>query len=327
MSELKIGVIGTGHLGKIHTKLWKENKSAHLTGIFDADSEKAKSIADEFNITAFNSINELLENVDAVTISSPTSTHFEIAELCINKGVHCFIEKPITSKYFEAERLISLAENKNIIIQVGHVERFNPAISAASKYNLEPRFIETHRLSQFKPRATDVSVVHDLMIHDIDILLNLVKSPLKSVDANGVNVLTETTDIANARLTFENGAVANITASRITAKPMRKMRIFQKDMYLSIDFSIPELEVFKILNDNEHISDGSPATMLGSINQGTQNKNIYYLKPKITQVNAISEEQYAFSDSITKGNPVSVKADEAAQALLVAEIIDKKINS
>ncbi len=326
MSKLKIGVIGTGHLGKIHTKLWAENSSVELIGIYDADEVRAQNISKEYNIKSFDSLDEICSNTDAVTISSPTSTHFEIAEYCIKRGIHCFIEKPVTATYAEAEKLISLAKEKSIIIQVGHVERFNPAISAAQKFNIEPRFIETHRLSQFKPRATDVSVVHDLMIHDIDILLRLVNSPVKSIDANGVNVLTETTDIANARLTFENGAVANITASRITAKPMRKMRIFQKDMYLSIDFAIPELEVFQILNEGEKLAAGSPATMLGSINQGTQNKNIYYLKPEITQVNAISEEQYAFAEAVTKGNPVPVRADEAAEALRVAEIIDGMIN-
>jgi predicted dehydrogenase len=327
MSKLRIGVIGTGHLGRIHTKLWSENTTSQLTGVYDAINEKAKAVADEFSTLAYSSLEELCSNVDAVTIAASTTSHYEIADFCINHGIHCLIEKPITSTYEQSQKLIELAKNKKVILQVGHVERFNPAILAAKKYNIEPKFIETHRLSQFKPRATDVSVIHDLMIHDIDILLWMAKSPVKSIDANGVNVLTETTDIANARLTFENGAVANITASRISAKPMRKMRIFQKDMYLSIDFGLPELEIFRILDEEETISDGTPATMLGSINQGLKNKNIYYQKPEIVQINAISEEQYAFAESITKGNPVPVRADEAAEALRIAEIIEDHVKN
>lgn len=325
MSKLNIGVIGTGHLGKIHTKLWSLNDNVNLKGIYDPNVETSKIVAEEFNCISFSSLEEMCNEVDAVTISSPTSFHFENAEYCIKKGVHCLIEKPITSTYEEAVKLIELAKEFGVKLQVGHVERFNPAIAAAKKFNIVPRFVETHRLSQFKPRAIDVSVIHDLMIHDLDILLWMMDSKVKSIDANGVNILTDTTDIANARITFENGAVANITASRISAKPMRKMRIFQKDMYLSIDFGVPEVEAFRIMPEGDMPEAGVPAAMLGTLNAGVQNKNIYYHKPEINSTNAIAEEQNAFAQAVTEGNPIPVRAEDAAEALRIAEIIEQKI--
>jgi len=325
MSKLKVSVIGTGHLGSIHARLWKNNENIDFTGIFDVSVEKRVAIANELDCLSFESLDELLKSSDAVTIAAPTSLHYEIAKECIQRGIHCLIEKPITSVYSEAVELIRLANAHNVLLQVGHVERFNPALSALENYNLNPLFIEAHRLSQFKPRAIDVSVVHDLMIHDIDIILWLVKSPVKHIEANGVAVLTNTPDIANARITFQNGAVANLTASRITARPMRKMRLFQRNCYFSIDFGKGDVEVFRLSDGNEKTSEAIPATMLGSIDLGIQNKQILFEKPEVPQINAIAEEQNSFVDSIIHKTPIAVSAEEAAEALRIAEEISAMI--
>lgn len=322
----KISVIGTGHLGGIHSKLWSENTKAELVGVYDVNEERKKVVADKFSTEAFSTIEEALELSDAVTIAAPTINHFEIAKLAIEHGKHCLIEKPITSTYDEAIQLIGLSREQNVLIQVGHVERFNPVIKAIASYNITPLFIEAHRLSQFKPRAIDVSVIHDLMIHDIDIILWLTKSPVERIDANGVNILTETTDIANARITFESGAVANLTASRISANPMRKMRIFQKDAYLSMDFSKHTVDVFRILDEGTESESGVPATMLGTLDAGVKNKNIYFEKPNVIEINAIAEEQNSFIESIESGKPIAVGAEDAAEALRIAEIIFEQIS-
>ncbi len=326
MSKLKVSVVGTGHLGTIHTKLWQNNPNINFTGIFDISEERRKVVSEEVGCKAFASFEELLKHSDAVTIATPTSLHFELAMKCIDNGVHCFIEKPIASTYEQAVELISRAKEKGVEIQVGHVERFNPAIAALKGYDLNPLFIESHRLSQFKPRAIDVSVVHDLMIHDIDIILWLIDSPVSKIDANGVAVLTETPDIANARITFQNGAVANLTASRITARPMRKMRIFQKNAYISIDFGKQDVEVFRLDNGNEELNGAVPATMLGSIDLGIQNQKILFEKPIVPQINAIAEEQNSFIDSILNNTPIAVSAEEAAEALRIADKISELIN-
>ncbi len=327
MNKKKIAVIGTGHLGSIHSKLWAENTEAALAGIYDTDSSRAAELSGKLNCRQFASLEETIGNCDAVTIAAPTVYHHEIAKQCISAGRHCLIEKPITGTYSEAVELIALAEENKSVIQVGHVERFNPAISALKGYRLAPVFIEAHRLSQFKPRAIDVSVIHDLMIHDIDIMLWLVKSPVVSVEAKCVAVLTDTADIANARITFENGTVANLTASRISAHPMRKMRIFQKDAYISIDFGKPDVEVFRILRDGETGTGMSiPATMLGTLDAGIKNTNISFEKPEVPKVNAIAEEQYAFIHAIEGKTEVAVNAREAAEALKVAELISEQMN-
>lgn len=326
MSKVKIAVIGTGHLGSIHTKLWKENANIELCGIFDSDKEKAIQVSKNFMTKSYEFLEQAIDEADALTIAVPTSLHFEIASRCVILGKHCLIEKPITANYLEASKLIDEARIRNVIIQVGHVERFNPALMAIKSYDIKPLFIEAHRLSQFKPRAIDVSVIHDLMIHDIDIILWLIKSKVKSIDADGVGVLTDNIDIANARIKFENGAVANLTASRISASPMRKMRIFQKDAYLSLDFANQEVEVFRLQEDGSAPTEsGIPATMLGSIDLGLKNKNIYYEKPFVPTLNAIAEEQNAFIESINGNIPVPVGAEEAAEALRIAEEINSKI--
>jgi hypothetical protein len=243
----------------------------------------------------------------------------------IQSGIHCFIEKPITSTYSESSRLLEEARKHSVRIQVGHVERFNPALVALKDHELKPLFIEVHRLSQFKPRATDVSVIHDLMIHDIDIILWLVKSKVKKIEANGVAIITETPDIANARITFENGTVANLTASRISASPMRKLRIFQKDAYFSIDFGNQSIEVFKLLDEKPDPAKYPIAVNLGSILETENPKNIVYLKPDVPKFNAIQEEQKSFIASIIDNSTTAVTAQEAAEAVRIAEIIAKKV--
>jgi predicted dehydrogenase len=326
MEKLKVAVIGTGHLGSIHAKLWKQNSSAELVGIFDQDTEKANKIASDLSVTAFDSLQSALEHCSAVTIAVPTSMHYETAMYCIEKGVHCLIEKPITAVSSEAKELIKKAKENSVILQVGHVERFNPALSVLKNYKMAPRFIEAHRLSQFKPRAIDVSVIHDLMIHDIDIVLSLFKSEVERIDANGVAILTDTPDIANARITFKNGGVANLTASRISANPMRKLRIFQPGAYISIDFGKQDVEVFKILDEDEPIGpEIELATMLGTLDAGIKNKKIAYLKPNVPEINAIAEEQSAFAYSVMNNSSVAVSAEEAAEALRIAELISEQI--
>lgn len=322
---MNIGVIGTGHLGRIHAKLLCELQSQAMVGVYDIVPEAAQKVAKEFDTTAFASLEALLSNVDAVVIANSTSAHYETLLTCINQGVHCFVEKPITSSGEEAKEILQLAEQKGVLLQVGHVERFNPALASLQDFALEPMFVESHRLAQFKPRATDVSVIHDLMIHDIDIVLHLVQSPVASIEANGVAVLTETPDIANARIAFENGCVANLTASRMSTKNMRKMRMFQKDHYFSIDFGKPEAEVFFLTDEHNTPSKGVPAMMLGAVDAGTTKKNIYFEKPGITPINAIAEEHRTFLESIQNGSPIAVTAHEGTQALIVAEEIERKV--
>lgn len=319
---IRIGIIGIGHLGAIHTKLWASSTVASLVGIFDVSASRTQEIAHLNNSKAFDSIEDLLVNVDAVTIASSTNSHYEIAKQCILAGKHCFIEKPITESYLQAQELIALAKEHSVILQVGHVERFNPAMVALSEYSVQPKFIEAHRLSQFKPRAIDVSVVHDLMIHDIDIVLWLVKSPVKTIDANGVNVLTPNIDIANARLTFENGCVANLTASRLSVQAMRKIRMFQENTYFSLDFAKSELEIFRIADAD--LPQTQQATMLGTIDAGTVKKSIYYDKPMVTPTNAIEQEHIAFVKAIEGLAPIAVTADDGSEALRIVELIQEQ---
>jgi len=323
-NKIRIAVLGTGHLGSIHTRLWKTADNAELVGIYEPNPVQAEKVAGENGVVIFTTLEEAFATVDAVTIASPTLFHYELAVEAIKAGKHCFIEKPITATYQEAEKLIALARENSVLVQVGHVERFNPGLAALHNYQMAPLFIEAHRLAQFKPRATDVSVVLDLMIHDIDIALSLVKSPVISIDAHGVAVLTETPDIANARIRFANGCVANLTASRISAQPMRKMRLFQKDAYLSIDFAKGSVEVYRILNEGEQTS-SIPAMMLGSIDTDDVKKSIVYEQPIAPQVNAIAEEQRAFINAILGHSPIAVSAVDAAEALRIAEEVAKAI--
>lgn len=327
MEFVKVGVIGVGHLGTIHSKILRNNDFAKLVGVYDIDPEKASNLSKELDCPVATYLEELFEISEAVIISTPTLTHYEITKKAMNAGLHCFIEKPITSTFQQAKELIDLSIAKNLIIQVGHVERFNPALRSIMSYNPTPLFVESHRLSQFKIRSTDVSVVFDLMIHDIDIILWLIKSKVKNIYANGVAVLTDTTDIANARIEFENGSVANLTASRITAKPIRKMRIFQKRAYFSIDFSLPKVEVYRIASEGDIPEKAQLALMLGNINESKKDVSIIYETPKVKETNAILEEQIAFCRAILFGEPIWVKAKDAAEAVRIAQLIEEEIQS
>jgi len=321
--DLKVAVIGAGHLGKIHAKLWKQVSNANLTGIYDINPQAAENLASEHSVIAYNSIDELLENNDAIDIVTPTISHFEIAEKAILLNKHCFIEKPVTQTLEQADKLVALNRLKNVVIQVGHVERFNPAFTEALTLGLKPLFIEAHRLSQFSLRANDVSVVLDLMIHDIDLILSLIGSEVAEIRASGVSVISNEIDIANARIEFLNGSVANLTASRISKTPLRKMRIFSHNCYASIDFAIPSLELFQLTD--------KPATdstnLLGSIPSVEGVKNIIYYKPNVSGVNAILQELEAFSNSILNQAEIKVTLSQAAKNLAIAEQILNTISN
>ena len=281
---LKIGVIGAGHLGKIHLNNWAAIEGVKLVGFCDTDDENAKIVAEKYALPRFATTNELLDACDAVDIVAPTTFHFELCEAAIKKGKHVFVEKPLANTMDEARALVKLAKEANIKFQVGHVERFNPAFLALKNMALQPMFIEVHRLAQFNPRGTDVSVILDLMIHDIDIILHLVKSNVNYITANGVAVMSDTPDIANVRIEFDNGCVANLTSSRISMKKMRKMRLFQKDAYIGIDFLEKKTEVIK-LNTPE---DKDVFTFDIETNNGKQ--TIAVANPHVQEVNAIKME-------------------------------------
>ena len=309
---LKVGVVGCGHLGKIHIKLLSESKNYFLVGVYDPNLEESKTISEKFNCTHFKNFNELLENIDVLNIVTPTPFHFEYAELAINKKKHVFIEKPVCSNTNESNKLIKLSRSNDIKIQVGHVERFNPAFTKVEKEINNPMFIESHRLAKFNPRGTDVSVVLDLMIHDIDIILKSVKSNVKEVSSVGVSVISKTPDIANARIEFENGCVANLTASRVSLKNMRKTRFFQSGKYISIDFLNRESEIVEIDKKNS----GIPIMTL-ELGNGVK-KNIYFNKPQISQNNAILDELNSFAFSVNENKTPKVDIVDGHNALDIA---------
>ena len=319
MNKLPIGVIGVGHLGSRHAKMLADIPSADLVGIIDADEQRSHDLANELHVKAFSSLDELLKNVHAVSIATPTSTHFQIAERAIRRGIQVFIEKPITSSIAEAKRLVDLAGQHNVKIQVGHIERFNPAILALEKYHLQPMFVESHRLAQFNPRGTDVAVVLDLMIHDIDIIMSLVQSSVTSIAANGIAVVSDSIDIANARLQFESGCVANVTASRISQKKMRKMRMFQRDAYISVDFLDGIAEVFRLVDEDDPSAQAT--MMLGAIDAGTRKRNIVYEQPEIKEVNALKYELELFIDAVQNNHAPIVTGEDGLRALQVAHDI------
>ena len=323
MERLKIGIVGVGHLGSLHTKMLAEIPDAHLVGLYDIDADKAGRVAREFKTTSFKRLEDLLEAVDAVTIATTTTSHFEIAQLAMSKGKHLFIEKPITQSIEEADKLSRLARERKLLVQVGHIERFNPAILALEKYEIKPMFVESHRLAQFNPRGTDVAVVLDLMIHDIDIILSFVKSPVVRIDANGVAVVSESVDIANARLQFENGCVANVTASRISQRKMRKMRLFQRDEYISIDFLEGMAEVFRLVGEDEPEAKGT--MMLGELGAGTQKRKIVYEQPQVKETNALKYELQLFIKAIQENRSPIIDAEDGKRALEVAHAIMEKI--
>jgi len=321
---LKIGVLGAGHLGKIHIRLLKELSDVfELVGFVDQSEENAQKVIDDFGIQRFNSIQELIEEVDCVDVVTPTLAHYDCAVQALRNSRHVFIEKPVTETVEEARQLIRLAREANVKVQVGHVERFNPAFQAAVPYLTKPMFIETHRLAQFNPRGTDVSVVLDLMIHDLDIILSVVKSGIKRISASGVAVVSDTPDITNARIEFDNGCVANLTASRISMKNMRKSRFFQKDAYISVDFLDRQLEVVR-MEDVEGEAD--PFDVVLELGNGRPAKKILFDKPELPEMNAIKEELHAFALSIMNDEVPPVPLEAGALALEVAHQIIEKIN-
>lgn len=323
MEKLKIGVIGTGHLGKLHVKMFKQILECEVTGIFDNNPQTAQNVSQEFGVRAYNSMDELLSSVQAASIAVSTTAHYEVAKKCLEKGIHIFIEKPITASIAEAEELVELSKNKKLNLQVGHIERFNPAIISLEKYILEPMFIQTDRLAQFNPRGTDVAVVLDLMIHDIDIILSLIKSEVRKIDANGVAVVSDSLDIANARIEFENGAVANVTSSRISQKKMRKMRIFQRDAYISVDFITGVSEIYHLVPADQAAEQGSIS--FGEIGVGERRKRLLYEQPEIREINALKYELELFVKSILYRTHPVVSGVDGLKALKVANSIIKKI--
>lgn len=320
---LKIGVLGVGHLGKIHLKCIKEIDGYELVGFYDTDQERIKEVEKEYKIKGFDNISELINSVDVVDIVTPTISHFDCAKLAIEGLKHVFIEKPIVTTPAEARSLIELANKANVKVQVGHVERFNPAFIAASPAINNPMFIECHRLAQFNPRGTDVPVVLDLMIHDIDIILKAVGSKVSGIQASGVNVVSDTPDIANARIEFENGAVANLTSSRISMKNMRKTRFFQRDAYITVDFLEKVTEITQMEELDSDPAD--PLAMVIDLGPGKKKRRIYFNNPKIENINAIVEELKSFKNSVINNTIPTVTIDDGYNALNVAHLIMDKI--
>ena len=317
---LKAGVLGAGHLGKIHLRLLQESKKFELVGFFDPFTENAEKVAKEFGYKLFDSIEELIAAVEVVDIVTPTLSHFDCAYMALKKTKHIFLEKPMTSSMEEAYKLVELIKEAGVKAQVGHVERFNPAFLAVKDYAMNPMFIETHRLAQFNPRGTDVSVVLDLMIHDIDIILKLVGHDVKHIHASGVPIISDSPDIANARIEFVNGAVANVTASRISMKNMRKTRIFQRDSYISIDFLEKETQIFKLYNEDQ----GDLNTFEVELGAGKGSKYIHFDTPEILPVNSIKMELELFSESILNDTEEAVTAMDGMKAMEVAYgVLDK----
>jgi predicted dehydrogenase len=324
LKKLKVGVIGIGHLGRLHASMYSQIPQAQLVGVYDTDLQRCQQVAAEFNTKCFTDIDQLLAEIEAASIAVPTSIHFPIAKAVLEKGIHCLIEKPITKLVEEADQLIQLAKQKNLLIQIGHVERFNPAILALNNDDLNPLFIESHRLASFNPRGTDVAVVLDLMIHDIDIILSLIKSPVKTIDASGVTVISDEVDIANARIQFQNGAVANVTASRISQKKMRKMRLFQRNAYISIDFLDKICEIYRLVGaDAEMLTKNSIPIQMAELN----GKKIIYERPHIDEINSLQMELASFIDVVQHQKQPIVSGQDGREALRVAMEITRLIDS
>jgi predicted dehydrogenase len=320
--KLKIGVLGAGHLGKIHMNCLCELSDIYeLVGFFDPNVEKAKEAADRFGIMPFHNAASLIDACDVVDIVTPTVHHFEAANMAIRKLKHVFIEKPVTTTSEEARTLISLSNEAGVKVQVGHVERFNPAFRAARPYLDQPRFIETHRLAQFNPRGTDVSVVLDLMIHDIDIILSITGANARRISASGVAVLSDTPDIANARIELDNGCVANLTASRISLKNMRKSRFFQRDAYIAVDFLQKEAEIVRM---KPVVGEPDPFAVAIDLGQGRGFKEILFDKPKVEETNAIRDELASFAHAINTNSFPEVTLQDGTRALEVAlQVLEK----
>ena len=317
---LKIAVFGAGHLGKFHLNNWLEIEGVTLVGFYDPDDKNAAIVEEKYKLKRFTNAEELLNVADAVDIIAPTIYHYELCDLALRKGKHVFVEKPLANTMDEARMLVKLAKESNLKFQVGHVERFNPAFLSLKGYSLHPMFIEVHRLAQFNPRGTDVSVILDLMIHDIDIILSLVKSNVSYISANGVAVMSDTPDIANVRIEFDNGCVANLTSSRISMKKMRKMRLFQKDAYIGIDFLDKKTEVIR-LN-----AEGDKNVFSFDIETNNGKKTIAIANPVIEDGNAIKMELEAFKNAIINNTETPVTVQDGFAAMEVAHQILEKIS-
>lgn len=319
---LKVGVFGAGHLGKIHIQQWKEVSGVELVGFYDPDDANALATETQYNIPRFADEQALINAIDAADVVSTTTTHYDVAKKCLLSGKHLFIEKPLAHSLEEALELVTLVKEAHVKCQVGHVERYNPAFLSLGEQLLNPMFIETHRLAQFNPRGTDVSVILDLMIHDIDIILHLVKSNVRRISASGVAVMSETADIANARIEFDNGCVANLTASRISLKKMRKMRLFQRDAYISVDFLDKKTEIIRL--KDEDASAGTFDIPLGTING--EKKVISVDMPEIPLSNAIHSELSEFADAVLNDKAVRVSVIDGYQAMDVAYQVLQKMS-
>lgn len=323
---LKIGVLGAGHLGKIHIKCLQELSDTYeIVGFYDPDERKQKEVVEKFGLKSFNSYDELLPVCDVIDIVTPTLSHYNCASQAIRASRHVFIEKPITNTLDEAKQLVSLAEEAQVKVQVGHVERFNPAYTSVKDKLNQPRFIETHRLAEFNPRGTDVSVVLDLMIHDIDIVLSATGANVKRVSASGVAVVSDTPDIANARLEFDNGCVANLTASRISLKNMRKSRFFQRDAYIAVDFYKRESEIVRM---KQVEGEPNPFGIVIDLGEDKGSKEIFFEKPELPEnANAIRDELASLAVAIQENRKPEVTAEDGYRALEVAHRILDKMKS
>lgn len=318
---LKVGVFGVGHLGKFHLNNWKEIEGVKLVGFFDPNNENAKEVVEKYGIKRFMDEDKLIDACDAIDVITPTTLHYDICMKAVRKGKHVFVEKPITHTLQEGKDLVNMVREANVKLQVGHVERFNPAYLAIKDMHLNPMFIEVHRLAQFNPRGTEVSVILDLMIHDIDIILSLVKSDVKNIAASGVAVMTDTPDIANVRIEFNNGCVANLTSSRISMKKMRKIRLFQKDAYIGIDFLEKKTEIIKLKQPEDE------KAFSFDIETPNGKKTIAIATPSIEPLNAIKLELSSFVDAIVNNKPTQVNEIDGYLAMEVAHQILEKINN
>lgn len=318
---LKIGVFGVGHLGKFHLNNWKEIKDVEVVGFYDPSDDAAQDVTEKYQIPRFLDAERLIDAVDVIDVIAPTTYHFALAKLAIRKGKHVFLEKPMANTMQEAQELVNLVKESRIKLQVGHVERFNPAFLGVRDRELNPMFIEVHRLAQFNVRGTEVSVILDLMIHDIDIILSLVKSEVKLISASGVAVMTDTPDIANVRIEFNNGCVANLTSSRISMKKMRKMRLFQKDAYIGIDFLNKKSEIIKLKSPQDIDAFSFDLETLHG------KKTIAVVNPQVPEVNAIKKELESFRDAILNNTPTLVSEVDGYRAMDVAHQILQKIKN
>ena len=321
---IKIGLLGAGHLGKIHLKLLKTISDFEVVGFYDSDSEVRNKVSSEFSVPAFLDYDTLLAQVDAVDIVIPTISHYEYARKAVREYKHIFIEKPLTQTTDEGKRLATLVKEAGIKAQVGHVERFNPAFLAIKDECTQPMFIEGHRLAQWNPRGTDVSVVLDLMIHDIDLVLSVVKSTVKRIMASGVAIVSSTPDIANARIEFTNGCVANLTASRISLKNMRKMRFFQKNAYISVDFLDKKSEIVSLIDPEQTTT---PEQIRFDFEVAEQKKSLLFSQPQVESVNSIQLELQTFANCIKNDTDPVVTIEQAYQALMTAQMVIEKMPS